>query len=194
MSNKGFMLGVTGPFVYDPAKDYRNQTPISDYTSGGTIRFYAAVANTSAPYITDSGNGFVSADLYENAVIEIRGSDDNDGYYLVASVAAGTIQVHELTDFTNETPSAGAVTISTPTQAAYRGLDGTLGSSDETTISDSDNDTSWETERTADDDTLRGKTGGTDRITIDGDGVVITVPLEIKGVDVEQFAYFAGGF
>ena len=219
MSRKSFLIGITGPFTYDPAKDYRNETPIADYNEAlGVIAFVAETA-TDPPTITDTLDGFVTADMYSNMVIEVRGSGDNDGYYLVTEVEAGILTLHGDSELTAETAGAGVVTIITPTQAAYRGLDVFSGSSDQSAISDNDNDTKWETERTDDDDTLRGKTAGTDRITIDADGVTLaagasvnefsidgtmagdsddTVPTEQAvrtfGESLEQYAYFTGGF
>ncbi len=184
MSLRSFMIGGTGPFTYDPDLDYRNETPVTDYVSAAAISFVAETG-TSSPKITDPNSLFLTAPnvFYPNAVIEVRGSTNNDGYYLASTVEAGTIYLHEDVDLVAETAGAGDVTISTPVQQAYRGLDTFFGSSGEDSISDKDGDTSWETERGADDDTLRGKIAGTDRITIDANGVTLEA-----GASVNEFS------
>ena len=220
MSRKSYMLGKTGPFNYDPALDYKDNVPITAYTSAGVITF--VVATSTAPQnITDANSLFLTAPnvFYPGALIEVRGSANNDGYYEVTEVAAGTLTLSDHHEVAAEAGVAGDITISTPTQAAFRGLDGTLGSSDETSVTDTDNDTGWETERTTDDDIIYGKSAGTDRIQIDVNGVTLeagasinefsvdgimagdsddAVPTEQAvrsyGESLEQYAYFTGGF
>lgn len=184
MSLRSFMLGSLGPYTYDPTLDYRDETPISDYTSAGAISFVARAENAS-PKITDPSSGFITAGFYPNAVIEIRGSSGNDGYALVIEVEAGTITLHDDAVLTAETAGAGAVTISTPVQSGIRGLDAFLGSSGEDTISDSDDDTKVQCEESADEDIIRFDAAGTQEAQIDANGLTLKTGASVNELSTD---------
>lgn len=59
----------------------------SKYISGATIAFVDSNPDT----ITDSGSGFVDAGFTDGIDIHVEGSKDNDGFYYVDTVTAGTL-------------------------------------------------------------------------------------------------------
>lgn len=95
------------------------------------------------------------------------------------------------------------------TKRLYFNLNGTIlfitigsgiaGEHGHTKIRDTDNDTGWEAERNSDDDNLRGRTAGVDRITINETGVTVVNNLIVDGNveaddrDVLRYTMLAGG-
>ena len=65
-------------------------TPVS-YLNKNTIAFVDGGGGNDS--ITDSDNGFVTAGFAVSDIIEVQGSDLNDGEYTILSVVAGTIEV-----------------------------------------------------------------------------------------------------
>lgn len=70
-------------------------------------------------------------------------------------------------------------------------------------IADADGDTAWEAEQNPDEDILRGKTAGTERVTIDGTDVLVkTVPIQVVSIGepatpsagaIRLFSYVSAG-
>lgn len=79
------------------------------YASAGVIAFVEGGA--SADTITDANTGFVTAGLSAGMMVLVSGSTSNDGVYMIDTVAAGTLTLATSEDLTNETATAGAVTI-----------------------------------------------------------------------------------
>ena len=112
MSDKVFTLGDSMPMVYDDSVS-QNQNAAISYTSG-------AGNNGSPATITDSGSGFVTAGIEAGDIIKVVDSDNNDGYFQVDTVAAGTLTLHSRHSVTAETP-AGSVIIKTKAMASVFG-------------------------------------------------------------------------
>ena len=92
---------------------------ITPTITASTIAFHE---NTpSADTITDSGNGFVTADFKAGDSITVSGSSSNNGTYTIATVVAGTITLTEADDLADE--SAGATVTITSSTVHYYGIE-----------------------------------------------------------------------
>ena len=88
----------------------QNDTTNGATITGTTIGFIALGAGT----ITDSGNGFVTAEFQAGQSITVSGSASNDGTYTIASVAAGLMQMESGSGIVDEVAGA-TVTIAAVT-------------------------------------------------------------------------------
>jgi hypothetical protein len=89
----GITIGAATTSPYDNLSTYLSQTGI-------------AFVNSDPDTITDSSSGFVSAGFVDGDSIQIDGSANNDGLYLITTVTAGTITLSSTASLANE--SAGA--------------------------------------------------------------------------------------
>ncbi|MBT8001957.1 MAG: hypothetical protein HN578_03465, partial [Rhodospirillales bacterium] len=118
-----------------------------------------------------NGNVGVSAEAY--STILQRATDSE-----AAAASAETIEAAALASAT----AAGAA--ETAAAAAAAAAQVVVSQLDGEAIADDDGDTSWETERGTDDDTLRGKAGGTDVIEAGATEVKSLVPFDVTGTIV----------
>lgn len=116
MSDKLFVLGNSPPGVYDDTKTPNQETAISYSPGAGKIAFVDGAPAT----ITDSDSGFVTAGFVAGDIIKVIDSDNNDGWYQVDTVAAGTLTLHSRHSLTAGTPT-GTVYIKTKAMAAVQG-------------------------------------------------------------------------
>ena len=77
-----------------------------EYQIGGTT---LAFVTGSPATITDSGNGFIDAGFKDGDTIIIEGSTSNDGFYEIATAAAGTLTLRTGDVLASETALAGSL-------------------------------------------------------------------------------------
>lgn len=188
MSNRSFMLGKSGPYIYDPDLNYRGNSIViygPTPSAAHPIVFTAKTDDTLASIYQDNAT-FETQGFLPNDIIYIGGTSSNDGYYLVASVEEDTIEVHIDMDFTAESMTSGTIVISTPGQAALRSVDVVVGAGvgDGGQIWDADGDTGVQTEEATDEDKIRMDTGGVERVVIDSSGTEIKNALNHSGSKV----------
>lgn len=93
--------------IYDEDLTVGGKTAITPYMSAGQIAFVAG----ASPTITDTLSGFVTAGIKANDVYQIKGSTNNNDFFHVINVTAGTLTLAAMHELTNETAGAGTVTI-----------------------------------------------------------------------------------
>lgn len=95
---EGFPTGIT----HTTADMLGPYADLSSYTSQTGIAF----VNSNPDTITDSNNGFVTAGFVAGDTVQVSGSVDNNGLYMITSVAAGTLTLDSTAALNAE--SAGA--------------------------------------------------------------------------------------
>ena len=110
------IVGQHPEYIVDDTLTPKGEAAITPYTSAGVITFYENFGGTGGPTIHDALSGFDAAGFVSGMFIEVLGSTNNDGVYLIAGYYYSQVLIlasgYELSD---ETAGAGAVTISTPT-------------------------------------------------------------------------------
>ena len=126
-------VDVIGQYIGDPAAiEHAFITDTNGSITASTIAFNDAGPDT----ITDSGDGFVAAGFVAGQVITVTGDSDNNGTYIIATVAVGTITLIA-TDALSDEVAGDSVTIN----STYRDVTTALGAAGtDVTLFDTDND------------------------------------------------------